>query len=246
MTNLKHLAIFYTHNRIAKPLLDTTLFFFQRMINNPVLPFQTQAVIVSCDPVDLSLREGKSINSINLIAPEAIRDKGHFSIIEKLSYAMNAFPSDFISLHEHDVLYPEDYLLVVQTAFSEYNDYFDFLAYSSIIGVNKSGYVERSINDTPLSCLTFGSPALKLLLEHKREEVSRNEGWCYLEPGYGGSYGGQMRKLQLGADCTFPIVHVNMNKTNENHHFTNHYDTYKTKSKNGFDQWPGNLSHLFV
>jgi len=106
--------------------------------------------------------------------------------------------------------------------------------------------VARRVIDSPLSTLTFNAKILTELLENKRLEINKNNGWCYLEPGYAGSYGSHLRKLQLGADCRLPIVHINMNNTPNNHHLTNHYATFDNVSKSGFDQWPGDLSYLFL
>lgn len=98
------------------------------------------------------------------------------------------------------------------------------------------------MNDIPLSCLSFPTRILKQHLLSKRKEIRNNSGWCYLEPGYAGSARGNLRKLSAGAACTDPIVHVNMNR---NYHFTDHYLTYESISKNGFTEWPGDLSYLF-
>jgi hypothetical protein len=119
--------------------------------------------------------------------------------------AVELFPSDFISLHEHDVLYPEEYLLTIQTVFQEIpTDNLDYLAYNNIIGVNKTGYQQRNVIDFPLSTLTF-----------KFHSIQDN--WCYLEPGYGGSYGNHFKNVQLGKGSVLPAVHINMNETSNNH-----------------------------
>jgi hypothetical protein len=132
--------------------------------------------------------------------------------------AVELFPSDFISLHEHDVLYPEEYLLTIQTVFQEIpTDNLDYLAYNNIIGVNKTGYQQRNVIDFPLSTLTFKFHSIQDLLINKRKEYYLNNNWCYLEPGYGGSYGNHFKNVQLGKGSVLPAVHINMNETSNNH-----------------------------
>jgi hypothetical protein len=240
-----HTAIFYTHNAIDARVLELSLRHFQNMVGMYGLPFKTHGVVVSCEAVNTFLTSVERRSVTNLIAPVEIRNLGHLSIVEKITLAIETFPSDFVSLHEHDVLYPEDYLEVCQGVLKDYANMLDYVSYDRIMGVNQTGYVGRSINDTPLSCLSFPTRILKLHLLSKREEIKSNSGWCYLEPGYWGSTGGNLRKLSVGAACTHPIVHVNMNSTSKNHHFTNHYLTYESISKNGFTEWPGDLSYLF-
>lgn len=211
---------------------------------NEFLPYKTLGVIVSVNPV-CDLIEIKHPKVINIIAPDRIINKGHLSIIEKISHVVESHPADFVSLHEHDVLYPEDYLISVQNTIMDIGVDFDYLAYNNLIGVNKTGYQKRIIEDHPLSTLTFPISRLKDLLINKRREFFSNKNWCFLEPGYGGSYGGHFRRIQLGKGSATPLVHINMNQTFRNHHFTNHYLTYEAKSTIGFNEWPGNLSYIF-
>lgn len=242
---LSHTAIFYTHNAIDERIISLSLQYFQNMVEIPELPFTTKGVVISCKQIELLLNSKLDTSVANVIAPKSIRNLGHLSIVEKIAFAMEIFPSDFVSLHEHDVLYPEDYLLVCQELLQDYTNMFDYVAYDWIIGVNRTGYVDRNIKDTPLSCLSFPAPVLKGHLLSKREEIRKNSGWCYLEPGYAGSTGGNLRKLSAGAACNLPIIHINMNGTNKNHHFSNHYLTYESISTQGFTQWPGDISYLF-
>ena len=242
---MEHLAVFYTHNRICPKAIEKSLSCFSRMINNPALPYHTSGVIVSAYPVSGFSAIGKK-NIKNIIAPAEILDKGHLSIIEKISMALELFPCDYVSLHEHDVLYPEGYLLTVQDTIEGISAAgFDYLAYNNIIGANKTGYQQRIVQDYPLSTLTFHLPVIRDLLGHKRKEFSVNKDWCYLEPGYGGSYGTHLRRIQLGKGNAMPVVHINMNETSNNHHLTNHYLTYEPVSQSGFNEWPGNISYLF-
>ncbi|QHT66804.1 hypothetical protein GXP67_09105 [Rhodocytophaga rosea] len=194
---MKHTAIFYTNNNISLKAFQKVLSCFIKAINHPSLPFDTLGVIVSVFPV-LDLLETDYKNIKNIIASQEIINKGHLSIIEKISLALALFPSDYVSLHEHDVLYPEEYLLTLQNILEDMSSAFDYLAYNNIIGVNKTGYQQRTIVDHPLSTLAFPYPVIKDVLDHKRREFSLNGNWCYLEPGYGGSYGTHLRRLQLG------------------------------------------------
>lgn len=155
------------------------------------------------------------------------------------------FPSDFVSLHEHDALYPEEYLVTIQDILEEVSTGFDYLAYNNLIGVNKTGYQQRTVLDYPFSTLTFPSAVLEDVLNHKRKEFYANGNWCYLEPGYKGSYGTHFHRLALGKGYAQPVVHINMDQTTHNHHFTNHYLTYEPVSRNGFSDWPGDLSFMF-
>lgn len=241
---MKYLAIFYTNNIISHTVLKKALDCFNKTVRCSQTFYKTLGVVVSKKSISDELNPGYETLQ-NLIAPEEIINKGHLSIIEKISLAMEKFPSDYVSLHEHDVLYPKEYLLTIQNIIKELGSTFDYLAYNNIIGVNRTGYQDRIVEDYPLSTLIFTYPALKDLLEHKRTEYLANNGWCFLEPGYGGSYGSHLKKLEIGKGSEDPIVHVNMNDTVTNHHFTNHYLTYEPVSKTGFNEWPGDVAYLF-
>ena len=242
---MKHLAVLYTNNKIRSQAIEKSLSCFLRTISRPDLPYHTTGAVVSAHPVsEFFAMENKNIK--NIIAPVEILDQGHLSIIEKISMALELFASDYVSLHEHDVLYPDTYLLTVQDAIVAISDNsFDYLAYNNIIGVNKTGFQQRLVEDYPLSTLTFRLPVIRDLLDHKRREFSVNKGWCYLEPGYGGSYGKHFRRIQLGKGSAKPVVHINMNQTCHNHHLTDHCLTYEPVSKCGFSEWPGDLSYIF-
>lgn len=158
---------------------------------------------------------------------------------------MEIYPSDFVSLHEHDMLYPPEYLDTVQHVLHDFFGDFDFVAYNNLLGVNNTGYQRRMVRDYPLSTLIFPYNVLTDLLEKKRKEFYKNKYGCYLEPGYMGSYGTHLCKLQLGNGSARPAIHINMDKTAQNHHFTTHYRTYEPVSKTGFNEWPGDLSYIF-
>ncbi|WP_026632536.1 hypothetical protein [Dyadobacter alkalitolerans] len=242
-----HTAIFYTHNEIDELVLKASLNYFKNMVFAKNLPLKTKGIVVSCKPVTFLLEMEEDMSLItNVIAPESIRNLGHLSIIEKITLGMDCFPSDFVSLHEHDVLYPQDYLVICQELLLEHTNLFDYAVYNRILGVNRTGYVDRIMNDFPLSCTSYSSEVLKSHLLAKRQEIQKNGGWCYLEPGYGGSNGDHLKRLIMGAACVHPLIHINMNNTSNNHHFTNHYLTYEPISDRGFTEWPGNLSHLFT
>ncbi len=68
-----------------------------------------------------------------------------------------------------------------------------------------------------------------------------------IEPvwGGGGSYGIHSLRWQLGNGTAKPAVHTNMNQTQNNHYFANHYLAYEPVSKYGFSEWPGDLSFVF-
>jgi hypothetical protein len=242
-----HTAIFYTHNEINELVLKTSLHYFRKMVCFKNLPLTTKGVVVSCKPVTFLMdRKEDTPSIINAIAPESIRNLGHLSIIEKIALAMDRFPSDFVSLHEHDVLYPQEYLAICQELLLDHKDLFDYVVYNRILGVNHTGYLDRNVIDFPLSCSSFPSEILKPHLLDKRLEIQKNDGWCYLEPGYGGSNGSHLKRLIAGAACIHPLVHINMNNTSSNHHFTNHFLTYESISDRGFTEWPGDLSRLFA
>lgn len=242
---MKHLAVFYTNNKISPVALKKSLSYFAKIVDNPNLPFETLGVIVSISPL-FNIWHIQSGKIKNIIAPNKIINKGHLSIIEKILLAVELFPSDFISLHEHDVLYPEEYLLSIQNVLEEVPvDNLDYLAYNNLLGVNKTGYQKRKIIDFPLSTLTFKVHAIKDLLKNKLKEYYFNDNWCYLEPGYAGSYGNHLKRVQLGKGSLLPAVHINMNETSYSHHLSNHYLSYEPVSHHGFNEWPGDLSYLF-
>jgi hypothetical protein len=240
---VSHLAVFYTNNSICPKLLAKSLSYFVKL-GRIELPLHTIFVIVSCDSL---LEWSNEAGFYNIIAPESIRNRGHLSIIYKIKLAMKLFPSDFVSLHEHDVLYPTTYLNSIQSVLNSIPiGAFDYVAYHNIIGVNQTGYLNRTTHDYPLSSLTFKSDSLKTLLEAKTEEYHHNQGWCYLEPGYKGSFGTTFKKIQFGLESEVPIVHVNMNDSKRNHHISNHFLTYERISSSGFNRWPGDVRYLFL
>ncbi len=240
---MKHLALLYTHNQIASQVLQLVVECFTKMVDQKALWVDTMGIIVSVHPVSVPLSQA-SKRIKNILAPQPIVNRGHLSIIEKIAFALQQFPADYVSLHEHDMLYPADYLLSIHEVIEETGTEFDYIAYSNLMGVNKTGYQKRLLKDFPFSTLTFSSHILNNLLVHKRNEFFKNGQWCYLEPGYGGSYGHHLRRLQLMSDT--PCVHINMNQTVSNHHFTNHYLTYEPTSSSGFSEWPGDLANLFA
>jgi len=134
-TGMNHVAIFYTHNAIDARVLGLSLRHFQNMVGMYGLPLKTHGVVVSCEPVNEFLTSMEHMSVTNLVAPVEIRNLGHLRIVEKITLAMEVFPSDFVSLHEHDVLYPEDYLLVCQELLQDYANLFDYVAYDRIMGV---------------------------------------------------------------------------------------------------------------
>lgn len=243
---MKHTAIFYTHNKISPKVLKQSLISFCAMVNYPHHIFETCGIVISVEPVR-EVFDVESENIINLIAPNAIINNQQLSIIDKILHVMKSYPSDYVSLHEHDTLYPKQYLHVVQNIFlSNGKDlqHLDYLAYNNLVGVNGTGYQKRIIKDYPLSTLSFPSEILIDVLEHKRQEYYKTS-WCYLEPGYGGSYGSHLRLGQIGEGQALPVVHINMNLTDNNHHLTDHYLTYEAESSLGIDCWPGDLSFIF-
>lgn len=238
---MRHLALLYTNNKVSSLVLDKVISCFNEMINQPSLSFTTKAIIVSVDPINFDL----SGNIKNIIAPISIQNKRHLSIIEKITLAMSDYPSDYVSLHEHDVLYPSNYLISIQNSINTFPLNFDYIAYNNLIGVNETGYLARVVKDYPMSTLTFKSESLKKLLLQKRVEYKANINWCFLEPGYGGSYGKEFDGYELEDGVYSPAIHINMDRTTNNHHLTDHFLTYERHSKTGFDSWPGDLSHLF-
>lgn len=237
-----HIAIFYTNNTLHNPLLKISLSHFKNVLLFDNLS-KTMGVIISSKPIDF-VDFGDS--AIKFIAPRSIQNLGHLSIIKKLAYVLDRIDCKYVSLFEHDVLYPNDYLNTIQD-FIKYFSFqkFDYLAYGNLIGANKTGYLKRRIIDYPMSTLTFKVEVLKRVLSEKEKECIENGGWCYIEPGYSGSFGGNLIRVNLGSIANSPLVHVNMNKTSFNHHISNHYSTFEETSINGFNQWPGNLTHLF-
>jgi hypothetical protein len=243
---MKHIAIFYTHNQLSENVLRKSLMNFSDLLNNRSLPLKTTGVVISVVPVKAVYDvEGENIR--NLIAPDHMINKKHLSIVEKVLYVLDLYPSDYVSLHEHDALYPKEYLSIIQNVFisnGTSRKYFDYLAYNNIVGVCRAGYQSRIVKDHPLSTLSFPSEILTDVLRHKRSECKLGQ-WCFLEPGYGGSYGAHYRLGQIGEGEVPPIVHINMNLTGQNHHLTNHYDTYSAPQSNDLMYWPGDLSTIF-
>lgn len=237
-----HIAIFYTNNALHTPLLRKSLSYYKKVLLFDNIS-KTLGVIISSKPIDF-VDFGDT--AIKLIAPKSIQNLGHLSIIKKLAYVLDHSECKFVSLFEHDVLYPNDYLNTIQ-GFIKYFSFqeFDYLAYGNLIGVNKTGYLKRKIIDYPMSTLTFKYEVLKNLLYEKEKECIENGGWCFIEPGYSGSAGGNLIRVNLCSMSNYPLVHVNMDKTFFNHHISNHYLTFEETSNHGFNQWPGNLIHIF-
>lgn len=241
---MRHVAIMYTDNSTTVQISQKVLDHFCEMIYHSDLLFETRGIVVSKNSVADVIDLGDMIK--NIIAPITYLNQGVLSIIKKISLAMDLLPSDVISLHEHDVLYPSDYLVTVQTVFSNMGNQFDYLAYNNLLGVNLTGYQQRIVQDHPFSTLTFHTPILHQLLTHKRNEFESSDNfWCYLEPGYAGSFGSHFRGAQLETGVVSPAIHINMNKTTKNHHLTDHYLTYEPISRQGFNEWPGDISNIF-
>jgi hypothetical protein len=78
---MKHLAIFYTDNKICSKALKEVLLCFMRAVSHPSF-IDTVGVIISANPV-LELLEFEHNNVKKIIAPGNIINKGHLSINEK-------------------------------------------------------------------------------------------------------------------------------------------------------------------
>ncbi|MEJ7593798.1 MAG: hypothetical protein WKF77_19845 [Planctomycetaceae bacterium] len=99
------------------------------------------------------------------------------------------------------------------------------------MGLRPNGYATCWYHTQPLFAMVVRRDALLASLEAKLRECVLN-GWCCIEPDDRSDW--LIRPVDAGIT---PIVHVNMETTNSNHHLTNHHHFYSLTETT--DELPG-------
>lgn len=221
-TNVKDgvhiIGVFYTHNKINASLLNASL--------NTIKEAQEYSNLQGVNTVEIIAAPWEKLPWPKTQYPSFFKHNGHLNICTQILRVLYNHKSDLVCFLEHDCLYPVNYFERVAEAFM---DNPEALAISNLdyIGLNETGYLAVKERHEPMSQLSMPHAIAKGNLERGVVDCIK-EGWCYVEPN---DKTGFVRLPYLG---NYPSVHVNMNHTKENHHFTNHYGVcYEDQSSLG-------------
>ena len=207
---MRILAGYYTHNRLRGKLLEKSLESFLKAAG--------KADVV---PVVSSWEAIPNLPCKNVISNFKLGGHGHLNIILQLHQILFStdFEWDYFAFCEHDCLYPETYFTdavkILETG--KYTG----IASENHIGMRANGYSECGSRIQPLSGIILQREPMLLAMREKFQEVV-TKGWCCIEPNDRKQWYIQRRDMTLN-----PIVHVNMDMTMNNHHLTNHFDSYR-------------------
>lgn len=216
---MKILAGFYTNNNVRKSLLAESLCHFEIAATQAaVIP-----VVSSWKPID-----GHSCRSV--ISHFQLPAHGHLNILLQLLQIVHstAEPWDYFAFCEHDCFYPKNYFEDLCSILGDGR--YSGLASENHIGLRPNGYAKPWYQTQPLFGMVLRRDELMSSLGVKLKECILN-GWCCIEPD--DRSGWFIRKAD---GETPPIVHVNMETTNANHHLTNHHHFYSLMET--FDELP--------
>lgn len=206
---MKILAGFYTNNKVRQSLLAESLHHFELAA--------AQAAVI---PVVSSWKPIPGHNCRSLISHFQIPAHGHLNILLQILQIVHSTtePWDYFAFCEHDCLYPKNYFADNYRLLSsgEYSG----MASENHIGLRPNGYAKCWYHTQPLFAMIVRREELLSSLELKLEECVLN-GWCCIEPD--DRTGWLIRSVDIQ---TPPIIHVNMETTNANHHLTNHHHFY--------------------
>jgi hypothetical protein len=200
------LAAYYTHNRIRESLLRTSI----QSVASACKHAGSDLVVCSWEPVPGDWK--------NIICP--YKDNGLLNIIIQILMIMYKYEGayNFISLCEHDCLYPHDYFTRLQKLIDT-GRAVEGISNREYIGLNETGYLRVNQRDEPTSALSLEWSFARATLERKLKTFIAG-GYCCIEPEDKSAF------LRL-EDGGHPMVHVNMNNTDKNHHLTSHYNVYE-------------------
>lgn len=180
---------------------------------------------------------------------------GLFTLRARDNYKENTGPAmvadnayDLIVQLEHDVLYAANYFERITATYKQALETkadpakgfvqerwitlwdgvkpLDGISCLDYIGMNESGYLRVKERHEPLSMMAMRpSYAIKNYERALRECIV--QGWCYLEPDDKSGF------AHIPFLDKTPNVHVNMNHTEHNHHFTNHHSVCYADYSNG-------------
>lgn len=206
---MKILGIFYTNNKVNPALLQLSL----KEINRA----RTYSELVEKNKVTVITSVWEAI--VDNPFPEAIsfyRNNGHLNIITQILNTLYRVHADVVCFLEHDCLYPIDYFERV-AAVMENNP--EALGVSNLdyIGMNATGYQDVVLRHEPMSQLSMTYQHAVENMEHKLRECILHGSSC-VEPD------DKSRLVQIPYTGIQPAIHVNMNNTGHNHHFTSHAD----------------------
>jgi hypothetical protein len=226
------LAVFYTHNRLKPQLLEMSKLhacraqdFFNRTSTD-----RCDMILSSWKPVELPAPDDANVMRKNLIFP--FHQGGHLNIILQLMRALRHYRESvpdsrtLVCLLEHDVLYHSHYLKAVFDKWRS-NPASAGINMRSFIGLNETGFLRDRWRHYPLSMM---SADLDWMLGHLDERLHEclSKGGCVIEPAHK-LFDDLDRYTVDGLEIPL-AVHVNMNHSIHNHHFTNHYDAYEPVS----------------
>lgn len=206
---MKILAGFYTNNRLRPQLLQQSLnHFLEAARNGPVIP------IVS------SWERLADLPCQNLVSHFQMSGQGHLNILLQLLQIIHSCdePWDYFAFCEHDCLYPPDYFADLVRCFSQSG--VSGLASENHVGMRPNGFSACSPHIQPLFAMAVRRDHMLASLQAKLRECVL-KGWCCIEPDDRTDW-----IIIPPGGGTPPVVHVNMDTTQSNHHLTNHSNSY--------------------
>lgn len=226
---MKLLAAFYTNNRVRPRLLEESLrHFITAAENGPVIP-----VVSSWNPMP-------NLPCRNLVSHFRLEGHGHLNILLQLLQIVQSTDDrwDYFAFCEHDCLYPPRYFAETARRVSETLP--RGLASENHLGLFPNGFAKWSFPFHPLFAMALRRDYLLEWLQGKLGQCA-STGWCCLEPDDRTAW-----LTRSFGDGTAPIIHVNMNRTANNHHLTNIYDFYCIEDAEQHDRFWGNSAHFGV
>ena len=224
------IAGYYTNNNIRQSIIQHSLnSFLSAAENGPVIP-----IVSSWDPIP-------NLQCKNVISRFRLNGYGHLNILLQLLQIVQATdePWDYFAFCEHDCLYPSDYFADIERRLSD--DKPPGIASEHHIGLFPCGFADcQRTPMQPLFAMVMRKECLMESLYTKIKECAA-KGWCCLEPDDRSGW-----CIVKPNSAIPPIVHVNMNMTDTNHHLTNAYDFYSVENAEVCHEYWGNLRDLEI
>lgn len=224
---MKILAGYYTSNRIRPKVLEHSLNqFIIASKNGSVLP-----IVSSWEPI-------YNIDCRNVVSH--FRIGGHLNILLQLLQIVDTTDEswDYFAFCEHDCLYPPFYFAEIERALA--GDKPPGLASEHHIGLYPNGFADCWYKTQPLFAMVVRKDRLIESLYSKIKECAA-KGWCCIEPDDRSGW----RIVESNTE-TPPIVHINMNTTDSNHHLTSHYDFYSIEHSQERNNFWGNFREFNI
>ena len=211
---MKILAGYYTNNRLRPQVLEQSVrHFLAASRSGNVIP-----VVSSWDKIP-------NIPCPNLLSNFRIEGYGHLNILLQLLQIVQYVngPWDYFAFCEHDCLYPPGYFSDIEFRLSGIQP--PGLASENHVGLFPNGFATCwHTSMQPLFAMVIRRDYLQESLHIKLKECAA-QGWCCLEPDNRTGW-----LIVPPNDETPPVIHVNMNTTENSHHLTNVYDFYSIET----------------